>query len=175
MKNELQQWKNRAELAVKEDNQHKDAAEKAASAAAAKLGEADLNKAAVAAEKNAAEARAAAAERKVETLQTELDKARGLLRKCQDMFDTRNAELQKLRADHSEDHNQVVAHQKEIEAMKAWSEEAKGQMQELSQRAAQTPAHMSTLEAILARMTARPTEKDVADAERLQKVMAGAD
>ena len=46
---------------------------------------------------------------------------------------------------------------------------------ELSQRAAQTPAHMSTLEAILARMTARPTEKDVAEAERLQKVMAGAD
>ena len=45
------------------------------------------------------------------------------------MFDLRNAELQKLRADHSEDHNQVVAHQKEIEAMKAWSEEAKGQMQ----------------------------------------------
>ena len=40
---------------------------------------------------------------------------------------------------------------------------------------AQTPAHMSTLEAILARMTARPTEKDVAEAERLQKVMAGAD
>ena len=38
-----------------------------------------------------------------------------------------------------------------------------------------TPAHMSTLEAILARMTARPTEKDVAEAERLQKVMAGAD
>ena len=111
----------------------------------------------------------------VENLQTELDKARGLLRKCQDMFDVRNAELQKLRADHSEDHNQVVAHQKEIEAMKAWSEEAKGQMQELSQRAAQTPAHMSTLEAILARMTARPTEKDVAEAERLQKVMAGAD
>ena len=36
-------------------------------------------------------------------------------------------------------------------------------------------AHMSTLEAILARMTARPTEKDVAEAERLQKVMAGAD
>ena len=59
--------------------------------------------------------------------------------------------------------------------MKEWSEEAKGQMQELSQRAAQTPAHMSTLEAILARMTARPTEKDVAEAERLQKVMAGAD
>ena len=29
--------------------------------------------------------------------------------------------------------------------------------------------------AILARMTARPTEKDVAEAERLQKVMAGAD
>ena len=84
-------------------------------------------------------------------------------------------EKQKLRADHSEDHNQVVAHQKEIEAMKAWSEEAKGQMQELSRRAAQTPAHMSTLEAILARMTARPTEKDVAEAERLQKVMAGAD
>ena len=46
---------------------------------------------------------------------------------------------------------------------------------ELSARAAQTPAHMSTLEAILARMTARPTEKDVAEAERLQKVMAGAD
>ena len=46
---------------------------------------------------------------------------------------------------------------------------------ELSARAAQTPAHMSTLEAILARMTARPTEKDVAAAERLQKVMAGAD
>ena len=46
---------------------------------------------------------------------------------------------------------------------------------ELSQRAAQTPAHMSTLEAILARMTARPTEKDVAEAERLQKVMAGAE
>ena len=46
---------------------------------------------------------------------------------------------------------------------------------ELSQRAAATPAHMSTLEAILARMTARPTEKDVAEAERLQKVMAGAD
>ena len=46
---------------------------------------------------------------------------------------------------------------------------------ELSQRAAQTPAHMSTLEAILARMTARPTEKDVQEAERLQKVMAGAD
>ena len=42
-------------------------------------------------------------------------------------------------------------------------------------RAAATPAHMSTLEAILARMTARPTEKDVAEAERLQKVMAGAD
>ena len=40
---------------------------------------------------------------------------------------------------------------------------------------AQTPAHMSTLEAILARMTARPTEKDVAEVERLQKVMAGAD
>ena len=84
--------------------------------------------------------------------------------------------------------------------MKQWSEEAKGQMQgrrpasivpraavaaarrptidpraELSQRAAQTPAHMSTLEAILARMTARPTEKDVQEAERLQKVMAGAD
>ena len=85
--------------------------------------------------------------------------------------------------------------------MKEWSEEAKGQMQgrrpasivpraavaaarrpptidpraELSARAAQTPAHMSTLEAILARMTARPTEKDVAAAERLQKVMAGAD
>ena len=72
---------------------------------------------------------AAAAERKVANLETELDKARGLLRKCQDMFDVRNAELQKLRADHSEDHNQVVAHQKEIEAMKAWSEEAKGQMQ----------------------------------------------
>ena len=36
-------------------------------------------------------------------------------------------------------------------------------------------AHMSTLEAILARMTARPTEKDVAEAERLQKVMAGAE
>ena len=51
----------------------------------------------------------------------------------------------------------------------------KGQMQELSQRAAQTPAHMSTLEAILARMTARPTEKDVQEAERLQKVMAGAE
>ena len=34
---------------------------------------------------------------------------------------------------------------------------------------------MSTLEAILARMTARPTEKDVAEAERLQKVMAGAE
>ena len=65
----------------------------------------------------------------VENLQTELDKARGLLRKCQDMFDVCNAELQKLRADHSEDHNQVVAHQKEVEAMKAWSEEAKGQMQ----------------------------------------------
>ena len=111
----------------------------------------------------------------VENLQEELAKARGLLRKCQDMFDLRNAELQKLRADHSEDHNQVVAHQKEIEAMKAWSEEAKGQMQELSARAAQTPAHMSTLEAILARMTARPTEKDVAEAERLQKVMAGAE
>jgi hypothetical protein len=47
--------------------------------------------------------------------------------------------------------------------------------EELSARAAQTPAHMSTLEAILARMTARPTEKDVAEAERLQKVMAGAD
>ena len=46
---------------------------------------------------------------------------------------------------------------------------------ELSQRAAQTPAHMSTLAAILARMTARPTENDVAEAERLQKVMAGAD
>ena len=46
---------------------------------------------------------------------------------------------------------------------------------ELSQRAAQTPAHMSTLEAILARMTARPTEKVVQEAERLQKVMAGAD
>ena len=117
------------------------------------------------------------------------------------MFDKRNAELEKLRADHSQDHNQVVAHQKEIEAMKAWSEEAKGQMQgrrpasivprdaiaaarppptidpraELSQRAAQTPAHMSTLEAILTRMTARPTEKDVAVAERLQKVMAGAE
>ena len=42
-------------------------------------------------------------------------------------------------------------------------------------RRPQTPAHMSTLEAILARMTARPTEKDVAEAERLQKVMAGAD
>ena len=65
----------------------------------------------------------------VENLQTELDKARGLLKKCQDMLDVRNAELQKLRTDHSEDHNQVVAHQKEIEAMKAWSEEAKGQMQ----------------------------------------------
>ena len=34
---------------------------------------------------------------------------------------------------------------------------------------------MSTLEAILARMTARPTEKDVQEAERLQKVMAGAE
>ena len=45
---------------------------------------------------------------------------------------------------------------------------------ELSARAAQTPAHMSTLEAILARMTARPTENDVKEAERLQKVMAGA-
>ena len=44
-----------------------------------------------------------------------------------------------------------------------------------NERAAQTPAHMSTLEAILARMTARPTEKDVAEAERLQKVMAGAE
>ena len=143
-------------------------------------------------------------------MQTELDKARGLLKKCQDMFDKRNAELEELRKNHSEDHNQVVAHQKEIEAMKEWSEEAKGQMQgrrpasivpraaaaaarrpsrdavaarwpkiypraELSQRAAQTPAHMSTLEAILARMTARPTEKDVQEAERLQKVMAGAD
>ena len=42
-------------------------------------------------------------------------------------------------------------------------------------KAFKTPAHMSTLEAILARMTARPTEKDVAEAERLQKVMAGAD
>jgi len=50
-----------------------------------------------------------------------------------------------------------------------------GRPPELSQRAAQTPAHMSTLEAILARMTARPTEKDVQEAERLQKVMAGAD
>ena len=77
--------------------------------------------------------------------------------------------------EHSEDHNQVVAHQKEIEAMKAWSEEAKGQMQELTHRAEQTPAHMSTLEAILARITARPTEKDVHVAEHLQKVMAGAD
>ena len=90
-------------------------------------------------------------------------------------------------------------HARANEAMKQWSEEAKGQMQgrrpasivpraavaarrptidpraELSQRAAQTPAHMSTLEAILARMTARPTEKDVAEAERLQKVMVGAD
>ena len=89
--------------------------------------------------------------------------------------DKRKSELEELRKSHSEDHNQVVAHQKEVEAMKQWSEEAKGQMQELSQRAAQTPAHMSTLEAILARMTARPTEKDVAEAERLQKVMAGAD
>ena len=115
------------------------------------------------------------------------------------MFDKRKSELEELRKSHSEDHNQVVAHQKEVEAMKQWSEEAKGQMQgrrpasivpraavaarrptidpraELSQRAAQTPAHMSTLEAILARMTARPTEKDVQEAERLQKVMAGAD
>ena len=41
--------------------------------------------------------------------------------------------------------------------------------------AARPPAHLATLEAILARMTARPTEKDVAEAERLQKVMAGAD
>ena len=89
--------------------------------------------------------------------------------------DKRKSELEELRKSHSEDHNQVVAHQKEVEAMKQWSEEAKGQMQELSQRAAQTPAHMSTLEAILARMTARPTEKDVAEAERLQKVMAGGD
>ena len=98
-----------------------------------------------------------------------------MLKKCQEMFDKRKSELEELRKSHSEDHNQVVAHQKEVEAMKQWSEEAKGQMQELSQRAAQTPAHMSTLEAILARMTARPTEKDVAEAERLQKVMAGAD
>ena len=89
--------------------------------------------------------------------------------------DKRKSELEELRKSHSEDHNQVVAHQKEVEAMKQWSEEAKGQMQELSQRAAQTPAHMSTLEAILARMTARPTENDVKEAERLQKVMAGAD
>ena len=50
-----------------------------------------------------------------------------------------------------------------------------GQRRGAGLRAAQTPAHMSTLEAILARMTARPTEKDVAEAERLQKVMAGAD
>ena len=41
----------------------------------------------------------------------------------------RKSELEELRKSHSEDHNQVVAHQKEIEAMKAWSEEAKGQMQ----------------------------------------------
>ena len=34
---------------------------------------------------------------------------------------------------------------------------------------------MSTLEAILARMTARPTENDIKEAERLQKVMAGAE
>ena len=65
VKQELQNWKNRAQLAVRQDNEHKQAAETAASAAAAKLGEAELNKAAVAAEKNAADARAAAAERKV--------------------------------------------------------------------------------------------------------------
>ena len=45
----------------------------------------------------------------------------------------------------------------------------------LHEKHARAEAHMSTLEAILARMTARPTEKDVAAAERLQKVMAGAD
>ena len=54
VKQELQNWKNRAQLAVREDNEHKQAAETAASAAAAKLGEAELNKAAVAAEKNGA-------------------------------------------------------------------------------------------------------------------------
>ena len=69
--------KNRAQLAVREDIEHKEAAEKALSASETKLGEASLAAAAVAAEKNAAEARAAAAERKVENLQTELDKARG--------------------------------------------------------------------------------------------------
>ena len=45
------------------------------------------------------------------------------------MFDKRKSELEELRKSHSEDHNQVVAHQKEVEAMKQWSEEAKGQMQ----------------------------------------------
>ena len=47
----------------------------------------------------------------------------------QEMFDKRKSELEELRKSHSEDHNQVVAHQKEVEAMKQWSEEAKGQMQ----------------------------------------------
>ena len=79
LQRELQNWKNRAELAVREDIEHRDAAEKASSAAAAKLGEQELAAAAVAAEKNAAEGRAAAAERKVEHVQTELDKARSEL------------------------------------------------------------------------------------------------
>ena len=50
-------------------------------------------------------------------------------RKPEEMFDKRKSELEELRKSHSEDHNQVVAHQKEVEAMKQWSEEAKGQMQ----------------------------------------------